>query len=1220
MANIFKSLERSILRPIGNAISGVFKWIAGIEDPEDPRGLEVGREGSNINLPVVYGQRLVGGVTVHKWVTSSVSGLTGITSVNRTNAYLHMIVAFCHGEIESFEEMYFNGDLSTDDQFNNSFYFQMRTGAEGQSVISEAVTNIPNWENTSIGNRVAYGYFCFYQDEDQTIWRGEPEIQAIIKGRKVYDPRTDTTAWSRNNALCSLDYLTDNLYGRGLALNQIGVTQFENKADFCDETTESTITTTQWLQGLDKRIPPTPNTVVSTIEIPRYQMDAIIDTSDTLLNNYRRLLQSFRAFPRRSNGVVSLEVETSGSPVMTFDSALGQINGSINWTHGGQRDRYNAFTVTFPNESNRYERDEVTYPDPESTLYEDWLEEDNNKELDGSLDINTISSKSAALQTAEIAAKRSRFGGRLSVNVDSRATVLDGGDIIGISDESYGWTNKPFRVDTANELSNNTFDLELVEHENSVYPWSGSEWGQVDGGTWLGNPYLPESPTDLVITPDLTLATTGTLTWTSVDDNFVRSYDVSIDLIDGGTTQIKKDNTRGTRYVIPLLDIGEYNINVYAISTLGYRSDASVVNFTLVIPGAPTSIALTAGDWDINAAPQLTGVGLGTSFEFDFVLGDGTGHTPTVQAQGTTYSINGLLPGTLYTVFARTINPYGESAWVNNSITTTNTGEQVEDFITDITDPIQIELDAAELRIDAAELRLDSAEDEINDADQKINNLQSDVTVLTIDDIAQISSGVVDAYNNQLRIDQIRTTDGIVTATVTRVDLIEVDTAGNAVAISALDARVEDNEEFASAQLVLNSEYDSDLDTLTARAFLGTDVSGRVTGINIESNPSVSVISFIGDKVEFLRPTDNSVAFEWDSGESTFTYDGKLIAATGTFTGDLVASGGTFTGTLTAVDGEFTGTLTGVDGTFTGTLTAGTVTGSTITGGTVTGSVIKSASTGQRVEIEGTTQKFFPATGTDYVSLDGDTISEVTYDYDYITVSPSSGRGGFAFPASFGDYGAVKISPENGMEVGVFEGDGSDISTMWFSPVGNGQVNISTTLQSISMGGDISISSNSDITLQSSSSSTSDFIDIKKDGSIGVRVGTFSSNTYGAIYYGGSSKISTSSTGVTVTGTVTEVSDPTLKDFTRELDGAESLQMICDTNLYEYTFKDQKRYGSGLQVGVDAMQAGSVFANSICMGDDETLGFNYRHAYIHGLSAIKELSKRVDELESKLNN
>ena len=77
--------------------------------------------------------------------------------------------------------------------------------------------------------------------------------------------------------------------------------------------------------------------------------------------------------------------------------------------------------------------------------------------------------------------------------------------------------------------------------------------------------------------------------------------------------------------------------------------------------------------------------------------------------------------------------------------------------------------------------------------------------------------------------------------------------------------------------------------------------------------------------------------------------------------------------------------------------------------------------------------------------------------------------------------------------------------------------------------------------------------------------------------------------------------------------------MICDTNLYEYTFKDQNRYGSGLQVGVDAMQAGSVFANSITMDEGETLGFNYRHAYIHGLSAIKELNNKVERLENLVN-
>ena len=42
---------------------------------------------------------------------------------------------------------------------------------------------------------------------------GFPRVSAIIKGKKVYDPRTGNTAWSDNPALCVRDYISDTTYG-----------------------------------------------------------------------------------------------------------------------------------------------------------------------------------------------------------------------------------------------------------------------------------------------------------------------------------------------------------------------------------------------------------------------------------------------------------------------------------------------------------------------------------------------------------------------------------------------------------------------------------------------------------------------------------------------------------------------------------------------------------------------------------------------------------------------------------------------------------------------------------------------------------------------------------------------------------------------------------------------------------------------------------------------
>ncbi len=61
---------------------------------------------------------------------------------------------------------------------------------------------------------------------------GVPTVQAIIKGRLLYDPRTDTTGWSDNPALALADFLGAPGYGWGRAVDWPSVSQ---AADACDE-------------------------------------------------------------------------------------------------------------------------------------------------------------------------------------------------------------------------------------------------------------------------------------------------------------------------------------------------------------------------------------------------------------------------------------------------------------------------------------------------------------------------------------------------------------------------------------------------------------------------------------------------------------------------------------------------------------------------------------------------------------------------------------------------------------------------------------------------------------------------------------------------------------------------------------------------------------------------------------------------------------------------
>lgn len=673
-----------ILRGISRLVRGVFRgvkkavgWLLGVPKEQDPKALEVQREGSDQHLPVVYGERIVGGVLVHQFSTDIAINVPIFGSISRKNAFLHQIVAFSHGEIESFEQFYFNDTPAS--EFAGKYQVYTSTGAEGANAIPQAVANIPNWFNDMRGRNVAYAYFVFYQDKNQENWRGAPQIKARIKGRKVYDPRTDTVAYSTNNAICTLDYLTNEIYGRGLPLSRIDVQAFIDAANFCDEGTSSTITITECENDEDPTAPPICTTRTETITPPRYRMAAVINTAETLFNNYRELLQSFRAFPRRPNGLVSLKVETNEDSVMSFDES--ELRGEINFARAGQKDRFNRFITRFPNRLDRFERDEYLYPPVDDPLYEQWLAEDNGKELIGELELNTIGEKSMAAQTSEIAAKRSRVNGKLKVILPPRARLLEPGDVIDLTSPLYGWVEKTFRITSIQEQENNTFAVECDEHENAIYPWSGAEWSEQIGGSFIGDPTNPAAPDDLSLVRDLTYATHGVLSWSEVDNGFVAAYDVAVYENDTPEVIIFEQRTSGTSVSIPRLLAGEYTIEVRSVTRLGIRSETPstlpVILFEQ-IPLPPGVIEYVPRNFEITVQPPEPL--LGEQYEFDISVA-GVAHTPEPQKRGRDATFVSLNPETEYTIWTRKNNALGVTDWVSENVSTLIDGTQVDPVI-----------------------------------------------------------------------------------------------------------------------------------------------------------------------------------------------------------------------------------------------------------------------------------------------------------------------------------------------------------------------------------------------------------------------------------------------------------------------------------------------------------------------------------------------------------
>jgi hypothetical protein len=77
-------------------------------------------------------------------------------------------------------------------------------------------------------------YVAWKLGYDQDKYRGIPQIQYLIRGRKLYDFRTGTTAWSNNPVLALYDYWTNDQYGMGKAVSTLELSSWEDAADYCE--------------------------------------------------------------------------------------------------------------------------------------------------------------------------------------------------------------------------------------------------------------------------------------------------------------------------------------------------------------------------------------------------------------------------------------------------------------------------------------------------------------------------------------------------------------------------------------------------------------------------------------------------------------------------------------------------------------------------------------------------------------------------------------------------------------------------------------------------------------------------------------------------------------------------------------------------------------------------------------------------------------------------
>jgi hypothetical protein len=466
---------------------------------------------SNVDpIPVIYGRRRVGGTRVFIEVSGA------------SNEYLHIVVVVSEGPVTSIDNVYLDDVLATDTKFTGLLTVTKHLGTPGEGADAALSADVPKWTSDCKLSNCAYLYVKLKYDRN--AFSGLPTITADVRGRTLYDPRDGQTWYSNNPALVIRDYLSNTLYGRGIASSAIDDTSISVAANACDvritapsfsdifsvdASTElltfaqpipidtgdgvkvsstatlpspvvagttyyaikATDTSYQLATTLANAFAGTAIDLTSTgwgqhtltqVNYAAYACDGTIDTNQTAYDNVRALLTACRGMLVFSGGKyrLVLDVATTAS---SFGFTESNITGSWVISQAGKRAKYNRVTAGFYNPAKKWQPDLAML---ESTALR---ATDNGLILEAKIDLPFTANSYRAQNIGQLTLNQSRYGLVVKFSAFQEGLRCEVGDVVPITHSTPGWNAKLFRIMQIEIKDNDEVYVVAREYSASVY-------------------------------------------------------------------------------------------------------------------------------------------------------------------------------------------------------------------------------------------------------------------------------------------------------------------------------------------------------------------------------------------------------------------------------------------------------------------------------------------------------------------------------------------------------------------------------------------------------------------------------------------------------------------------------------------------------------------------------------------------------------------------------
>ncbi len=442
-------------------------------------GILVNKTGMLEHIPVVYGQRKVGGTVVF------------LSTGGDRNKYLYMALVLAEGEIQAIDDVYINDIISTDSRYNGRIVIEKFTGTDNQSA-SSTLQEAAGWGSNHrllglayLGMRFEWKKIEDQDDADANPFAGIPKVNAVIRGKKIKNCsgltnshattyENEAVAYSNNPADCILDYLRNPRYGKGLANNRINFEAFSvARAKYAQ--------TVNYFGGGSG---------------PVVNCDAVIDTSRSIIDNVKLFLANCRSGMPYQQGRFKLKLQDTGhdtdgqntTPNIVFAVTRDHIVGGMKMKGAGTREHFNQIKLTYVDPTNEWKTNEVIHPQLNSSLDATYLAEDNGRRLTKEMAFNHIINKNQAADLAHIILAQSRKTKSITFVATAELHEVEVGDVITITYDLLGFSAVKYRV--TNWEINNDYTINITANEmdptNYVFTDTDVKYGEETQRHYVG--------------------------------------------------------------------------------------------------------------------------------------------------------------------------------------------------------------------------------------------------------------------------------------------------------------------------------------------------------------------------------------------------------------------------------------------------------------------------------------------------------------------------------------------------------------------------------------------------------------------------------------------------------------------------------------------------------------------------------------------------------------